>query len=355
MPNKDLQDQQNDLLKHMTAGDPEEEQLGNEPELEFDENEPDDEDEESPAPKKKQQKDDADIDDEEDEFEPRRKPATGDVDGDEDDEAEEEPRQSRFYFKADKAGNLLDKEGRILFTKGRARGIFTKLKDAFEAEERKVAVASAAFNKVTETARELLTRYKALKEDNTRGKSLGLTDPEQKEALEIRALMKLDPKDGVRKILTMLHMSGTDLTDLGVNQPLDAKTVAEQVLALQDARKPKEDDPETRAKKEALDFLRAFPSAAPHTALVAEAKEKFPHMTLPEIWFQIISAAKNPQNQKRRDDRRPNGSSRDIPRNQQPSRPRSRNGKLSIAPVDPTQSFHQIGSQLKADLKALEE
>lgn len=354
MANKDLQDQQNDLLKHMTADDPEDQQLGgddeNEDKIEFDETDHDaDDDDEDEKPQKKQQRDSEDDDDEEDE-KPQRRPPTGLVDGDDEDES----RQSRFYFKADKAGNLLDKEGRILFTKGRARGIFTKVKEALEAEERKVANASAAFNKVTETARELLARYKELKEQNTQGKNLGLTDPEQLEALQMRAQMKLDPKAGLRKILTMLHMSGTDLTDLGITQPLDAKTVAEQVLAIQEAKKPKEKTAEDRAREEAVKFLQDFPAAKAHTALVVEAKEKYPHMTLQEIWFQILVHAQNPQNKPRDDNRRrPNG--RDIPQNSQRSRPQNRNGKLSIAPVDPTQSFHQIGSQLKADLKALEE
>src|SRR5690606_16143991 len=103
--------------------------------------------------------------------------------------------------------------------------------------------------------RELMTRYKSLKDQKNYPQSLGLNDDEIKQAAEIMAQIKLDPKAGVRKILTILHMNGTDLSDLGVTGPLDPKEVARQTLELQEARKPKEKTPQEQAKEEALSFF----------------------------------------------------------------------------------------------------
>jgi hypothetical protein len=360
MPNKDLLDQQNEILSQFTADEDDDDKskvLTNEDnDVELD----DDEDGQH------QQSADDDEDDGEDE------PDAGDDDTHDDSQQQQrQPQQQRqsptgpvadhnrpFYFKADRLGNLVDAQGKVIFPKGRSRNVFEKVKKAYFDEVNKVTNVAQAFMKMAETSQELVKRYKELKETANLGKNLGLSESEYKEALQMRALMKSDAKGAIRKILTMAHMNGTDLTELGVNQPLDPKTVAEQVLALQEARKPKPPTDEDRAKEEAVSFLRQFPDAAPHIDLVAEAKRRFPQMTLGQIWYQIqISAMRGQKTQKlggkQRQQQRPNGS-RPIPRNSQPSNPRIRDGKLSIAPVDPSQTFEQIGKDLLRDLREIE-
>lgn len=260
------------------------------------------------------------------------------------------PREEKLQlgYKADRLGNLIDKEGKVIFPRGKSREVFERVKKAFYLEQNKNKDLIAAFNNLAGTSKELFARYKALKESAP--SAHGLTEPEVKEALDLAALMKIDAKAGVKKLLTMLHLNGVDLNDIGVNQPLDAKEVARQVLELQNAKKVDEPSPEDTAKEEAMAFLTRHPQAAQHIGLVAEAKNRYPHMTLDEIWFQIqLHANRQPQQQQQK----PNG--RVIPRNNRPTGPVDKTRRLSLKAVDPSQSYADIGKQLLHDLKTLEE
>lgn len=368
MPNKDLLNSQNDILSQFTADDDdvEKNQLGNtnneedeDDELDTsndagDNNDEDDEDDRSRASDEDDEENDQrerreKNDDEEDDL--SRSSATEAV-------ARQQQQNSPFYFKADKLGNLVDSQGRVVFAKGRPRNIFEKLKKAHLTEARKAQTIASEFTKVVETSKELLRRYKEARDSNNLGKSLGLTEDEQKEAVQMRALMKSDTKAAIRQILTKAHMNGINLTDLGVSGPLDAKTVAEHVIAMQEAKRPKPETEEQKLVSEARSFLQQFPDAAPHIDLVAEAKRKYPHMTLGQIWYQIsLHANRGPRTKQpgadRNQQRQPRDGSRPIPRNNQPPR-RSKDGKLSITPVDPSQSFKQIGQDLLRDLQEIE-
>lgn len=259
----------------------------------------------------------------------------------------------RFQFKQDREGNLVDKDGKVVFKKGKPREIFTRLKKAYLTEQDRVTQVSQQFTQTVAAAKQLLSRYNDLKAQKNVAEKLGLTPAEAQEAAEMRALMKLDPKQAIRTILTKAHLSGTDLKDIGVTGPLDAKTVAAHMLELQKAQQPPAPTEEDEAKKEAEAFLKRHPTARQYTTPIAQAKMRYPHMTLDEIWFQLLDFAKR-QNGKTATGpvaggKKPN---RPIPHNA--SRPRQMNGKISLKAVDPSQSFRDIGKQLLADIQAAE-
>lgn len=340
----ELKDQQQEILNNIISDEEDEAQLGESNEPEFDESDDADQD----IDQEKEPDDlDEDVDDRS-QHEQKTKPATDPV-------AQQPDEKLKLGFKADRAGNLIDKDGKIVFTAGRSRAVFEKVKAALYAEEKKTTDLVGTLNNVVTAGRELMQRYKTLKEQRNLPQSLGLNEVETKEALEMRALMKADAKSAVKKLLTMVHLNGIDLSDIGVNSALDPQEVAKHVLELQEAkRQQNEPDPYRQAQNEAAQFLQRHPDARPHTGLVAQAKQRFPHMTLDEIWFQIkLAAQRTGGNGQQRPQQQQPG--RTVPRNSVPSVPTGRTKKLSIKAVDPTQSYSQIGRQLLADLKSLEE
>lgn len=266
---------------------------------------------------------------------------------------EETAKNEQFKFKEDREGNFIDKDGNIVVRKGKQRDLFVKIKKAYNTERSNFQKVAKDFQETVAAARELLTRYNNLKATKTYAESVGLTDEEAKTAADLHALMKLDPKAGIRKVLTMLHLGGTDLSDIGVKGPLDAKTVAEQVLALQEARRPKEKSDEDKAREEVEGFLGRHADARQYVNVLAEAKRRYPMMTYDQIWFQLLLHAKQkgvvtgPV-----DNKKP---TRTFPKNsQRPAEQRS-NKKLSLKSVDPSMTFSQIGRDLLRDIRELEQ
>lgn len=340
-----------DILSSFSVDDEDQEQLG------FNEEQPDD------------------FDDDEDE-----QSATGPVDGDDDagdddnddrqindrqqqqQQQQKQPpkqkkddREDRFSFKEDKAGNLIDKDGNILVRAGKQRDLFVKLKKTYLAEKQSKAELANRFSEIVQGARQLLERHKSLKAERTYFDDKGLTKDEIKQAADMAVLFKIDPKAAVRKVLTMVHMGGTDLKDIGVTGPVDAAEVAR---IMEQRVRPKEKTEQEKAQEEAQAFLDRHPQAQRYTGLVAQAKRRYPHMTFDEIWFQLVMHAQQVKQQRegqgngQQDQRRQ--PDRVSPRNGIRDRGQTQGKKLSLKSVDPSQSYSQIGRDLLRDLQALE-
>lgn len=267
----------------------------------------------------------------------------------------ENKRNEKFQFREDKAGNFVDEDGNIVVRAGKSRDIFVKIKKAWQAEQRKVVDITQEFNKIHAAGRDLHTKYVALQAQKTLAEQRGLTPEENQQAVDLAALNKIDPKQAVRKILTIAHGNGIDLSDLGVTGPLDAKTVAEQAVKDYIAQsKPVPKTPEEEAQEEADGFLKRWPDARQHVKLIVEAKDRYPSMSFDQIWFEILFHAKRPQKQSQKRDER--GDPRHvIPRNNsRGSTGGVVNGKLSLKAVDPTKSVHDIGQELLKDIRAIE-
>lgn len=337
----EVESAQDDILKNFADdNDPDDDDLrsgANEPEFEDDAD-----DDEPPEPPDDDVDDDAGDDDE---------PATPPV------VQPEDKLNEQFKFKQDREGNFIDKDGNIVVRKGKQRDLFVKIKKAYNTERGKVERITQDFQETITAAKVLLKRYNELKATKNFAESVGLSEEEAKNAAEIHALIKLDPKAGVKKILTMLHLGGTDLSEIGVTGPLDAKTVAQHVLELQALKKPPEKSEEDKAKEIADAFLERHPDARQYVGALAEAKRRFPVMTYDQIWYQLLLHAKQRGQQQPNDanggNRPPN---RPIPRNSNRATGvvADRGKKLSLKAVDPSQSFSQIGRDLLRDINEME-
>jgi hypothetical protein len=349
---KELKEVQEDLLRHLTAD--EDEPLGNDDGANEDadvDDEGDTDDDEPPRRGKEKEDDDGDARDEEDDDDrERRRPDTGDVSDDDDDD------DDSFRYQEDRRGNILGRDGKVLFYAGRQRNAWAKLKKAYIGEKTHKAQIVTELQKIASAGRELLTKYKKLRDDSDIGKTYGLTSEETTEALDLRALAKRDPRAAIKNILTKAHLAGNDLTDIGVTGPLDAKVLAEHIVAVQEAKKLKDDNEyrETmrkEAKEERDAFLGRHPNAVRFQGLIADAKQRYPHMSLDDIWGHLVRGAQKARDgkQQRRDTRNP---PRDMPRNGSRGSPEGR--KLSMKAVDPSKSYKEIGRELLADLRSME-
>lgn len=347
-PNSDGGDLSQGILDSFIGDDEDQDQLGgNEPDFD------DDDDSDSGVDTRSHDKDDDDDDDGDGDRQPRQRP-TGDVD----DGDEESSKQDRFSFKEDRAGNFVDRDGKIIIRAGKQRDLFVKIKKRWLAEEKAKKALESRFGETVQAAQQLLARYKELKDKRTEFDNRGLTEPEIRQAADMAVMMKVDPKAAVRKLLTMLHMNGTDLKDIGVTGPVDAAEVAR---IIEQRSRPKEETEEQKAEKEAKAFLDRHPAARAHTGVVAEAKRRFPHLSLDEIWYQLLIHAQNKKAKAKGSD------TSDGNRQQRPNQVPARNGsredqrrsptqgkRLSLNAVDPSQSFSQIGRDLLRDLKEIE-
>lgn len=263
---------------------------------------------------------------------------------------EKQPEKDSLRFAEDKHGNLVDKDGKILFTAGKGRALFEKLKKGINESTVKLNGANKELQEIKFHAGNLVKTHKELLAKQESYKQHGLNDTEVSEALAMRAQFKLDPVGAVRNLLTKLHLNGTDLSNIGVNAPLDPKALAQHFIGEFEARQPKPETPEEAARKEARAFLDMHPDAAQHIALIGEAKQAYPHMSLGQIWFEIKSAAMRQKASTKPVEKQPQ---KVTARNTSPTHPQSSKRVLSTTPVDPNTSFRDIGKQLLRDLKQL--
>lgn len=287
---------------------------------------------------------------------------TGSVEGDDKPQQQQNDNDelTRKYH-SDKHRNLVDDKGKIVARAGKERDIFQQTRDALTAERNNHLATQNHLRTVAQAGQELLEKYKALRQTAEYYKTIGLTDAEAKEAVEVHARFKTDPKGALKYVLTKMHLGGNDLTDIGVSGPLDARAIADEAIRKFQANQPKpvKKTPEQEAQETATEFLKRFPDAVPQIGKIAKAKLAFPHLTLDQIWVQYLlhqvkkqfttgSVAKPQQQQ-----RRTNGTAPLKPHNANGRDPKRRG--LDLTPRDHSKSFSDIGRELLADIRAIED
>lgn len=280
---------------------------------------------------------------------------TGSVDDDQLPDDEEISKLTKEY-KADGKGNLVDDKGKIVARAGPERTAFERTKKALSLKQQELNGITQHLQKVAAAGKELLTKYNALKEEASYGDKLGLTKEESKEAIDVFNRMKHDAKSGLKYILTKMSLAGHDLTDLGVSGPLDASAVAAEAIRKHIAStKPVEKSPEDQATETANQFLERFPRARQDIAIIAQAKQHAPEMSLDEIWVRLavhraVEAFKAKNQPQQRQRSAPNNAP--TVRNQNSRQEKRRS--LDNSPRDPKSSFHLIGQDLLKELKEME-
>lgn len=281
------------------------------------------------------------------------KAATDPVEEDGDDEEDLTKK-----YKEDRYHNLVDDKGQIIAKAGSQREVFEKTKKRLLKEREQHTATRNHLQSVAQAGNELLERYKALRQTADYYKTIGLSEAEAKEALDLHARFKTDPKGALRYVLTKVQLAGNDLTDIGVSGPLDARAIADEAIRKFQSSQPKPTakTPEQEVQEVAQQFLKDFPDAAQHIPAIAAAKQKFPQMTLHQIWlqYQLHQLKKQLSTATGAVAGKPKGSSPPVKPHNGTTRDPKRRG-LDLSPRDHSKSFNDIGKELLRDIRALEE
>jgi hypothetical protein len=202
-------------------------------------------------------------------------------------------------YAADKNGNLIDKAGKIIAKSGAERKLFQTMRDAVINEQRSNIKLAKRLDELARLTNNLYQKYQELGAAKTYASTVGLTEEENRTAVDMAALSKRDPLGAAKMHLTKLHLAGVDISSLGAPGAIDPKTIAAEVTKQVQAgiaaqQKPvtsPEDDRRAAVTAEATEFLDENPEAVPYVKLIGEAKAKYPKMGLPEIWTRIKLAA----------------------------------------------------------------
>lgn len=257
-------------------------------------------------------------------------------------------------YPADKRGNLVDKNKQIVARSGQERTVFEKTKSALKKATAENAAVKAELQKITGAARDLFTKYKDLQDKAKYSSTIGLNETESKEALEIYARMKTDPRGALKYILTKMHLAGNDLQDIGVSGPLDPKAIADEAIKKHlAATKSVEKTPEEMARETAERFLTDIPDAKPYVELIARAKQRRPDLSLYQIWYRMVEHAAK-QQKPTQHNRHPPGKKPGAPVAHNSTRREDKRRTLDNSPRDPRKSFSEIGRELLRDLQSTE-
>jgi len=264
-------------------------------------------------------------------------------------------------YETDAAGNIT-LNGKVIAKSGTERKMFERFRGEFQKQHRQTVELSQHMQKVVDAGKQLKAKYDKLIESKNYGDTIGLVDAEQRQALEIAAMSKVDPKGAAKKFLTLMQLNGIDLSELGTPDVMDPKTIAEQAvqqyIASQKQNEPEKqpasatlpvDVPDTPEAREAMSFLEKTPQARPFVQYIDDAKSRFPHLSYDQIWHNLqqgvarakAKAAQKPEQKKPVD-----------PASTSQTRQRKRPQKFRNSSADPNQSFKQIGRDLLKDIQA---
>lgn len=300
------------------------------------------------------------LGDEEDDLGDDDSESTGDVDDHPTPQTPEKPK-----YPQDSKGNLVDANGRVIAKAGKERKEFEKVRNELHQERVQNVRLTKSLVELAKETKVLFDKYKQLKERKSSGSDYGLSDADTRIALEIAATAKVDAKTAIKKVLTLANLRGIDLSDLGVGGAFDPEEVAKHMIAMQKADRireekaapkvqepPKTDPDRERMQREVNAFLDRNPAALGKTKdgqpifqLIAEAKVRFPHMTLDQIWQRMTEAARNGQ-------KRQSTGVRPAANRQSNPRLNKRTG-LSLDAVHPSKSYDDIAKDVLRDIRKL--
>lgn len=262
--------------------------------------------------------------------------------------------------RSDAKGNLVDAQGNIVARAGREAKVYQR---AFNAGRQNMGQRAelqrrdltGRLERAVEIAREAIARVQEARENASLGERLGLDVNETTRALQLAAEMKKDPKEGLKKLLTMAAAQGIDVQNLGLQGGIDPKSLLDLVRQeIQGATRPLAE--RNAADRQTADYERRFqnnlrnvesffaanPDAVQYgPAFHAVLQDKrFRGMTLEHIWDKIRLNLLR---------RGAGGSRRPSGRRPPNGRGRPMSGEDRNAAVDPRMSYDAIIRDLERD------
>lgn len=206
----------------------------------------------------------------------------------------------RVDYDYDQGGNVVDKEGKVLFAIGTpARELFSALKN--EQFER---------SKITGQAQQLFTEYNQQKQQLDAysnafkaGSDLGLRIEDQAQAMQMMAAFKKDPVQGIRKILHDYQVDGGDLSEIFEDLPkLQSEGIEARLKAMADRieaperekaqQATQQQEAMNRVNQEIQTFFGENPLAEVHAPtlahIVQSATDKGQKVSLSQAWIRLM-------------------------------------------------------------------
>ncbi|HEY6019731.1 MAG TPA: hypothetical protein VIY48_07465 [Candidatus Paceibacterota bacterium] len=271
-------------------------------------------------------------------------------------------------FKADKKGNIIGKDGKIVAFAGREARLFTEhhklrgqLGQITQQANTRINDFQQRLNQAVDIGMRLSERVKALVEQGTVASKAGLSEPEHQQAIQLAVQAKTDPVGALKVLLTRAHAAGIDLTSLGL-QPggFDTKSLMDMVRQeIANGVKPvqqrmqqetdrerqvrEQQESQERVNTELRTFLGQNPEARNWLPAFKEiyARPELQHMSLGEVWSRLqlnllrrgIDPANPPRPQQQQ--RSPNPQQRRMPsgRGNPPGGGHGRVQPMELAPV----------------------
>lgn len=229
-------------------------------------------------------------------------------------------------LKADKKGNLVDAQGKVIVRAGNERRFYSEAMTARQevATHKRVAdETNQRLQRAVEIGRELHTELTQFKAQSDQLKQLGMTPQDQLNAMQFYSELRNDPTNTVRRLLTKLAADGIDIQAVGGGGAIDMKsiseliknTIGEQMTPLkkrteadEQRQRQERENNEALAKtqNEVNTFFQDNPDAlayAPHIKEIL-SQPQFRHMSLGEVWarlqLNLERSQRNPPNNRRK-------------------------------------------------------
>lgn len=203
-------------------------------------------------------------------------------------------------YQIDSDQNVIDpRTGKVLAQAGGERRLFQELhRTQVERADlaRQNQQLGTQLRQVLSIAKELDATNKAMRDTH------GLDANELREAAHVYGQFKSDPKAALQTILTKLAINGTDMSSLGLNQPmgLDAKALSQQIenviaqrmapfeaMQQQQAQQSRANAEAAEADREVRQFFTSNPEAVQHVPTLRAILGRFPNMGLNEAWLRL--------------------------------------------------------------------
>lgn len=262
-----------------------------------------------------------------------------DVDDDEGSDLDLQPiepqRQPDQRLRTDQRGNLVDAQGRIVARAGPERRFYEQLQSArkdLQQRDSELRTYQQNLMKAVNVARDLNTRYQAMKEQGSAASRAGLSDQEHHTVLEFAKAYKANPLQAIKGILTRAAADGIDIQALsgsGLDVHSLSQTLLEQVrgelqplkqFTEQQQREREQQQEQARIQREAEDevasFINSNPDVVPYLPVIKQLNSRFPNASLNELWLHVqLYLSQNPKARRNPKDpssrrSRPNGKGR---------------------------------------------
>jgi hypothetical protein len=274
---------------------------------------------------------------------------------------------SSAEVRPDARGNLVDAKGNVVARAGKEARFYqqaanaTRQMQAYQAQaEAHVSDLTNRLQRAVEIGREVYGRLETMQAQNKQMQQLGISPQEQLEAMQLAAMSKTNPIQALRQILTRAAANGIDLTELGLQGGVDAKSITDmlkQQIAQEMQPLRQRTEAEQRQQQQQAAQARAFGDAKVHVAnffaqnpdartylpVLDAVLQKHPQMTLNEIWAKLQLFLVQRQQQERAPEARtrqrgafPNG------RGRLPARPK---GQMA----DVNKSYEQIARDVMSE------